>query len=570
MSTPTHEVTVDRRVPVPMRDGTVLRADVYRPAAPGRYPVIVERVAYELDARVAPYAEFYASRGYVFVGQNTRGTFWSEGADTVGRDDGWGERKDGYDTIEWAGVQPWSNGRVGTVDGSYSGFTQYLLVPTRPPHLATMFVRMGPSEGYQDMAFPGGIGVPATPFWWVRQLLSRYTHESAAAGSEAIVARLQKAVGDPEAVMNHLPSGECPVVDGITDSFAESMRHPEDGAYWWPLNARRMLHEVDTPIMHLGGWFDDFLSSTLTCFSGIRENGRSEETRRDQRLLVGPWIHGPLAPDDRQAGELDFGPATSLGINEYRLRWFEHWLGGVDNGVMDTAPVRLFLMRANRWVDFDEWPPPGVQYRSMFLREGSGARESSLNNGGLSLDKPSEGEQPDTYEYDPANPVPALTLSLRHGPTDHRSVEGRMLTYTSEALQRDLTVIGPVKLVLHAGSSAPDTDWIARLCDVWPDGRSMSLCRGGLRARYRNSFEKPELMKPGQAYQFEVDLAATAQVFRAGHRLRVQVASTEFPVRERNMNTGGVNSEEAVGRVARNTVFHDPARPSHLVLPVMR
>ena len=226
-------------------------------------------------------------------------------------------------------------------------------------------------------------------------------------------------------------------------------------------------------------------------------------------------------------------------------------------------------MGANRWLDSEAWPPAGAVATPLHLREGSGRDAASLNNGRLTLAPPDDAERPDSFVYDPADPVPSLLIYPELGPRDHRPVEGRMLTYTTDPLERDLTVVGPVRAVLHGLSSAPDTDWVVRLCDVWPDGRSLSVCDGILRARFRDSLERPTLLHPGRLYRFEVDLWATAQVFAAGHRIRVQVTSSDFPRYDRNLNTGGPFGEEVRGRAAVNTVFHDAARASHVVLPVL-
>jgi putative CocE/NonD family hydrolase len=551
-----------------MRDGTVLRADVYRPTGEGRYPVIVERVAYELVNRTAPYAEFYASRGYVFVGQNTRGSFWSEGQFTVARDDGWGDRKDGYDTIEWCAEQPWSNGRIGTMDGSWSGLTQYLLAPTRPPHLVTMFVRQGPSGLYPA----GGIrSLAMARMFWIGQFIERLKHESAPAGSRHRASELEKAVADGGRIFQHLPAGENPWLDDIAPFLKEDVDHPDYGPYWSDHDTRRMAHEIDVPVFHLAGWYDSLLPSSLAMYEGIRRRGLTQATREGQRLLVGPWIHGPMAPDRSVAGELDHGPEASLGLNEFRLRWFDFWLKGEKNAAMDGAPVRVFLMGANRWLDLTDWPPPGVTYTPMYLRAGIGRDGASLNNGTLSFEQPQEDEPPDSFEYDPSTAVPtvAMTAKQQGAPADHRPIEGRLLTYSSAVLEEDLAVVGPIRMVLFATSDCPDTDWFVRLLDVWPAGRSLNVQRGSLRARYRGSLESPELMQPGRVYRFDIDVSATAQVFKAGHRIRVHVTSSEFPPFERNMNTGGVNARESTGRVAQNAVIHSRGQPSHIVLPIL-
>jgi len=566
---PTHTVHVDRNIPVPMRDGTVLCADIYRPEAEGKYPVLVERVAYELTRRCKANGEFFASRGYVFVGQNVRGAFGSEGQFIPFQDDGWGANRDGYDTVEWAGVQPWSSGSVGLVGGSYSGTAQYLALPTRPPHLKAAFIREGASDAYRDCLFRNGAYQLQICRGWAMQNVLAFLQHRAAPETEASRRRLEKAMEEIENWLRHLPLKSCPPLEGLADWHFSALDHPQDGPIWWEANLSLRFSEADTPVVHLGGWFDIALDSTLRSFQGIRKAGRSETCRKAQRLVIGPWIHGPQNVGKQKVGELNFGPEAAYDLNAHRLAWYDHWLKGANNGVLDTPPVRVFLMGENRWLDLEDWPPEGVAYRPAYLHEGTGRNDASLNNGRLTFTSPESTERPDSFVYDPDDPVPSLIVYPGGGPADHRSIEGRMLTYTSEALDTDLTVIGPVKAVLYGLSSVLDTDWVVRLCDVWPDGRSMPVCDGILRARYRDSLEHTELMIPQQIYRFEVDLWATAQVFKAGHRLRVQVTSSDFPRYDRNLNTGGPFGEEARGVAAVNTVFHDAMRPSHLLLPVI-
>ncbi len=563
-----YEVHVERQVPIPMADGTILRADVYRPSAAGRYPVLVERVAYELEERCRYAGEYYASRGYVVIGQNVRGRFASEGEFVPFRDDGWSGHRDGYDTILWAGAQPWSNGAVGMFDGSYSGGTQYLLTPTQPPFLKALFVREGMSDIYRDTVFRGGTHQLALSRGWTIDATLAPLQQGVTPALTAARARLEQAAQNREQWYRHLPLTSCPPLEGIADWYFVDLTHPEDGPYWWPTSLSRHFHEVDVPIMHLGGWFDVFLGSTLRCFHGIRTQGKTETCRLNQRLIIGPWIHGPSQIGEHLVGELDFGPYAAFDLFKSRLRWYDYWLKNVPNGVMDSLPVRVFLMGANQWLEAESWPLPDITYQPIYLRGGTGQTAASLNNGNLTFAFPDENEPAESFLYDPATPIESLLTYPFLGPKDHQSVEGRMLTYTSQPLEYDLTVIGPVKAVLYAMSSAPDTDWVVRLCDVWPDGRSMSVCDGILRARYRASFAQPTLMHLGQVYRFEIDLQATAQVFAAGHQLRVEVTSSDFPRYDRNLNTGGVFGLETQGQVANNTLFHDGPRASHILLPI--
>lgn len=564
-SEPKYEIVTEPNVSMPMRDGSVLNGYVWRPKAEGRFPVLVERVAYELPARTQANADYYVPRGYVVVGQNNRGCYASQGDHWPGRDDAWGANRDGYDTIEWAAAQPWSDGNVGTLDGSFSGFTQYLLAPTRPPHLKAMYVREGPADFYADWCYRYGAHCLFLRYWAFSQSLRFLNHETAPPGRERERERLAKAVEELDQWFRHRPLNDMPPIEGLADWYFEVLEHPEDGPFYWPINPSTRFHEVDTPMLHLGGWYDLFTDSVLRCYSGIRKHGKTAHTRANQRLVVGPWIHGPGNTSQRQVGEVDYGPKAVYDIHEERLRWYDYWLKGLDNGAMDGPPVRVFLMGDNRWLDMEHWPPPDAAARPVYLREGEGRSDASLNNGRLTFEKPTAAERPDSYAYDPDEPV---EREFQKGPMDLRPIEPRVLTYTSDELAEDLTVVGPVRAVLFALSSAPDTDWVVRLCDVYPDGRSIPVCDGILRARYRNSVERAELMTPGRIYRFEVDMSATAQTFKAGHRIRVQVTSSDFPKFDPNLNTGGPFAREVRGQVAHNTVFHDAMRPSQVVLSV--
>ena len=568
-SSPHFEVHVERQIPIAMSDGTILSADVYRPKASGRYPVLVERVAYALEDRCRYFGEYYASRGYVVVGQNVRGRFLSEGVFAPFRDDGWGEHQDGYDTILWAGKQPWSDGAVGMLDGSYSAGTQYLLAPTRPAFLKALFAREGLSNIYRDFVFRGGAyQLRQHREWAIENELEVSQALPPSPEQKETQARLQHAREHMDEWFRHLPLQSCPPLEGLAPWYFEDLRHPEDGAYWWSMNLTRMFHEVDVPILHLGGWFDLFQDSTLRCFQGIQAHGKTETCRANQRLILGPWIHGPDQVGKRFVGELDFGAEADFDLFAYRLQWYDYWLKGRENGIMESAPVHIFLMGANRWLDAQTWPLPEVRYQPVYLRQGTGQTDTSLNSGGLTFEMPDEEESSASFLYDPTAPVESLMSRPLLGPRDHRSVEGKMLTYTSRSLEQEVTVVGPVKAVLYVMSSAPDTDWVVRLCDVWPDGRSMSVCDGILRARYRESLVQPTLMHPGQVYRVEIDMQATAQVFQEGHQLRVEVTSSDFPRYDRNMNTGGTFGLETQGQVANNTLFHDGSRASHILLPI--
>jgi hypothetical protein len=560
-------VTILRDVPQTMRDGTVLRADVYLPRDRGTFPALLERTPYSKDN--SPECQvgappFFASHGYAVVVQDVRGRFASEGRFVPFHDDGWGPNRDGYDTVEWVAAQPWCDGRVGTIGGSYAGATQYRLAPTRPPHLRAMYVRESSADYWAEWVYHGGAFELAFMLEWTVKWTLNNLARLAPSPAERAARKgiLERALGELETWHRQLPLHPNPLVEGLDDWFNEFLAHPADGPFWWRWNVGLRHAEIDTPMVHLGGWFDIFLAGTLKNFSGLRAKARSQAARDAQRLVVGPWVHGPLNMAKAVQGEVDFGADAVWDYNARRLPWFDHWLKGTGEGVVDEARVQLFVMGENRWRVADDYPLPGTRYAPWYLRDA----------GGLTPDAPAGAGGADGFRYDPDDPVPTLggaTLNIPGGAYDQRPIEGRCLTYTSAPLERDLTIVGDVRCVLHAMSSAPDTDFVVRLTDVHPDGFSRLLCDGILRARYRESGTQPTPLAPGRVYELPVDLWATANTFRRGHRIRVAVTSSSFPRFDRNLNTGGAVAAEARGQAALNTVFHDALRPSRIVLPVV-
>ena len=576
-SSPNFETTVEKDVEVPMRDGTVLRANITRPDAPGPFPVLVDRTPYSKEAgsEIAVNSpEFFARRGYVVVIQDVRGRFASEGDFYPFRDDGAGVLRDGYDTIEWAAAQPWCDGKVGMIGGSYSGATQYRAALSRPPHLQAQFVRESSADYYREWVYHGGAHEHGFSLHWAR-LVTDQNLAQLVSGEELVKqqALLDLVQADIDDWYERLPLYPCRFLTGLSDWHNDFLAHPEDGPYWWELAVDRYHDQVETPIYHLGGWFDIFLAGTLKNYTGLRRQARTEAARRAQKLIIGPWVPGPAAVNASKAGDVDFGPEAARALNALRLPWFDHWLKGAENGILDEPPVRLFVMGRNEWRDEADWPLPDTRYANYYLHDSSsGSGVASLNDGGLSVEPPEGSEQPDSYTYDPDHPVPSIggnTLGIPNGACDHRPVDERCLTYTSAPLTTELEVTGPVTAVLYAMSSALDTDWVVRLEDVHPNGYSRNLCDGILRARYRNSFQHPEPLEPGKVYRFEIDLWATSNAFLPGHRIRAAVTSSCFPRFDRNLNTGGRIHREAAGQVAINTVLHDELRPSHIVLPLI-
>lgn len=579
-SQPDHGVRKDSDVPVEMRDGTVLYADVYQPDSPGEFPVLIERTPYGKSSSSETSfgaGEFYASRGYVTVIQDVRGRFSSEGDFYPFRDDGGGQYQDGYDTVEWAAAQPWSNGKVGTIGGSYSGVTQYRLHESPPPHLAAQFVRQSSADYSNEWVYRNGVFELGFNLMWATKHTASHSRIWADSSKAEHYERvLNEAVENLPLEMKTLPLNRQTAVSELAPWWIHWLEHPESGAYWDQFNITPHFRNVQVPVHHLGGWYDGFLRGTIDNFTGMRSQAKTQLARDGQRLTIGPWVHAPDAADSSTAGAVDFGEEAAIGFFETRLRWFDRWMKNFAESDTDSAPVKVFTMGINRWSEFAEWPPANSNTIPYYLTGESSTSSGSLNDGGVSENPPGD-QPPDQFEYDPMDPVPTLGGShlgstdngVPNGPMDQRPIHSRVLTYTGHALNSDLNVTGEVRAVLFGRSSARDTDWVVKLVDVHPDGKAMLVCDGVIRARYRNSRTNPELLN-GLIERYQVDLWATSHVFKESHRLQVIVTSSDFPRWERNMNTGGVNAQETEGVVARNEIFHDPSHASHILLPVLR
>jgi putative CocE/NonD family hydrolase len=555
-----------------------LYADVYRPDAEGRFPVLVVRTPYDKSQDMAlTEKDYFPSRGYVVVVQDTRGRFRSEGEFYPFID----EAHDGYDAIEWAASLPWSDGGVGTVGQSYLGLVQYFAAPQRPPHLKAMSPVSGPVTYFEDCVYRRGVFELG---WMLAYFTSMARNTLERKGLyEQQRATLDSYLFRPDVPMSplkrelyrHLPLrdwGER-LQDGAP-YFADFLKHWTDGPYWSATDLRQQFYNVNTPMLHVGSWYDVFQYDTLTMFTGLRKHAMTEEARRCQRLIMGPWGHLlPYAvPTSKGTGEIDFGPEALIELHAVQLRWFDHFLKGSSTGILDEAPIRLFVMGDNRWRDENEWPLARTQYTKVYLHS-DGRANSLRGDGKLSFVTPRE-EQPDRYVYDPDDPVPTrggTTLGIALGVFDQAKIEERedVLVYTGEILTKDMEVTGPVSLTLFAASSAPDTDFTAKLVDVRPDGYAQNIAEGVIRARFRESLSSPTLITPDKVYEYTIDLWATSYVFKAGHCVRLEVSSSNFPRYDRNPNTGHDFGVDADLRTAQQTIFHDNRYPSHLVLPVI-
>ncbi len=568
---------------VPMRDGVKLATDVFRPDAPGRFPVLVTRGPYGKDGYVNNPDHsiwFFSQNGYVVVSQDCRARFESEGDNY---DPLFQEVQDGYDTVEWAARQSWSNGRVGTTGQSYLGATQYTLATSDPlpPHLQVMAPVSASADFHQSWVYHTGGAMEWG--WMVPYAIFKGRNTLARGGHEELLARMDEYVlpadnfAQPlkDEWYRHLPLNDW--IDRLKETapyFADYLSNEADGPYWWAVNLMRHAKGITLPMFHVSSWYDIFLEGALNAYRTIRAEGGNGLARRNQRLLIGPWAHirPYTTPTSGETGDIDFGPEARVELHQFLLRWFDYWLKDIDTGIVNEPPVRLFVMGENRWRDEQEWPLARTHYTRYYLHA-AGPANTRAGGGSLSTVPPGD-EPPDSYTYDPQDPAPTFggnTLIIPQGVADQRPVEDRgdVLVYTSEALPRDLEVTGPIKMRLFAASSAVDTDFTAKLVDVRPDGYAHNIQDGIIRARYRTSRSEPSLMEPGRVYEFVIDLWATSHVFMAGHRLRVEVSSSNFPRFDRNPNTGAAIGVDDRLEAARQTVYHRDEHPSHIVLPII-
>jgi uncharacterized protein len=583
------EVVVQTDVPARMRDGVILRADVYRPAGAELCPVLLTRTPYGkagLPMTVDTNREL-AARGYIVVAQDVRGRFASEGVFRVSQDD----IADGYDSIAWAAGLEGSTGVVGMFGVSYMGITQMLAAANQPPQLKAIFPIQCRASQYQRPYYSGAFHLGDRLGWSLMQAvdaadkqgldapeirrfgaLVRDRMAAMVAGDQEAAVRLRaEMLAMLEPWLRHLPLSGLPVLQGTASHYFEQLDHPTNDAFWHAMDVTRRFPEMDLPCFTVGGWYDLMLQGNIDIFTGLRARSRTPESRQAQRLLIGPWAHGQFVS---QAGELNFGPQATIDLLDLQTRWFDHWLKGIDRGLMDESPVRIFVMGANRWRDEQEWPLARTRFVPYYFHSGGNAN-TLTGDGTLSPERP--GEEPvDTYTYDPENPAPSVggkTLGLGSlpGPFDQRAVEERpdTLCYTTPPLTADLEVTGPLVVTLYAASSAVDTDWTAKLVDVHPNGYAQNLQEGIIRAGYRIPGATPSPIKPDEVCEYEIDLWATANVFLAGHRIRVEISSSNFPHWDRNTNTGMPTATADRTVTARQTVFHDAARPSHIMLPVI-
>jgi putative CocE/NonD family hydrolase len=555
-------VTIQQGVSVKMRDGVSLVSDIYRPVSDEKFPVLLERTPYNRTDEAAM-ANKMASHGYIVVLQDTRGRFESGGEFYPFRY----ESADGFDTVEWAAKLDQSNGKVGMFGGSYVGATQMLAAMAVPPHLVSIFPYVTASEYYDGWTYQNGALMQWFSSSWTSDLaidtLRRQT-ESAQAPKEWVKSL---PLQDYALIKTPQPSSLAPY-------FRDWLSHERDDAYWQQWRVSDHYPRMTVMGLHAGGWHDLFLKGSIKNYNGLRQQAATAEARAGQRLIVGPWAHAPTSAAGK-IGDVVFGKDAVLDRTGIALKWFDYSLKGIKNEYSSGPPIRLFIMGDNVWRDEQEFPLARTRYTKYYLHSTKGAN-SVAGDGVLSAEAPAT-ENADEFAYDPQNPVPTIGgrlccgQALPPGPADQRPNESRsdVLVFSTPRLTEDTEVTGFISLELYASTSAVDTDFTAVLVDVDESGYARLLTDGIVRARYRESTKNASAIVPGKIYKYTIDLWATANVFKARHRIRLYVSSSNFPRFNRNLNTG----EDIMASMrfvrAHQKIYHDREHSSALILPLI-
>ena len=561
-----YEVTIERGVTQKMRDGVVLRADIYRPKKEGKFPVLLQRTPYNKS-----YGDGFglkaAAAGYVVIVQDVRGRFTSEGDFYTFTH----ESNDGYDTVEWAAALPYSNGKVGMWGGSYVGATQMLAALSHPPHLAGICPVVTASNYHDGWTYQGGAFEQWFNQSWTSGLAQDTLNRSIKKNTNALMGGWRLPLSNYPLFNFPDPAAPTPT-STLAPYYLDWLEHPSYDDYWKAISIEEHYGDINVPILTVAAWYDIFQGGSLRNYIGIKARGGSE-ARQGQHLLV---TIGGHAGGGRKIGDVDFGAAAEEYDEEaVTLKWYDYLFKGVQNEFAGK-PVKIFVMGDNQWREEDDWPLARAQSTKYFLHSVKGA--NSLRGDGTLSTAPPRVEATDHYVYDPSNPAPTIGgplccdgEHLAPGPRDQRTVEARedVLVFTTAAFTQNTEITGPIALELFAKSSAVDTDFTAKLVDVGPDGHAQNLTEGIVRARYRSSQEKPELMNPGQIYKFNIDLWSTSNVFIKGHSLRLEVSSSNFPRFDRNLNTGEEIAFAQKYVPATNVIYHDSEHPSALILPVV-
>ncbi len=552
----------EKNVAVPMRDGVVLRADVFRPDAPGPHPVLVLRTPY---GKSGPKVEPYVKAGYIVVKQDARGRYASDGKWESNYRFETHDAEDGYDTVEWAAKLPGANGKVGTFGASYNAFLQWKLAPLRPQSLVAMAASSIPPRLTQ-LEGPGTIRPGRRLNWFYCGMSPDMRLRSGAQGSKtkAEAAKLWKD-GEENRLLHFLPWLDLPkeVFEDEDEAVKNWLRAPHGD----PMNLLAGCPEITVPNHDIVGWFDH-CNDGIELHQAMRRVGKTETARDGQRLIIGPWSHSGRGSS--KVGAVNFGKAAALDLAQAEIRFFDFWLKGKANGADKDAPVRIFIMGANKWRDEQEWPPSRAESKVLFLHS-SGHANTPSGDGRLTDESPAVAS--DGYRYDPRDPVPTLwSPQMFTLPADQSPLAKRedILVYQTEPLADAMEVTGYPEVILHAASSAPDTDFFVKLIDVASDGKNRDIASGMVRARYRDGLHKPKLLEPGKIIEYRIKLRPTSNEFQPGHRIRLDITSSDFPNYDRNHNTAADQNADAELKVASQTIHHGGATASRLILPVIR
>lgn len=575
-------ITIDRNVSIPMRDGTLTSADIYRPAGNGALPVLLQRTPYNKNASGGYYQTFAiraADAGYAVVIQDVRGRYNSGGDFHPFVQ----EQPDGFDTCDWIMTQPLCNGRIGMFGGSYVGLTQWQAALAGAPGLQAVAPHVTASDYHDGWTYQGGAFNYYFNYSWATGLTSETAGRRRAidAADPGFAANLER-VDDLNRFLTQSPLDHDKTLLDLGPWYQEWLDHPDLDAYWDHLNVAGRFQELDIASFNSGGWYDVFLGGTMANYFGMKHLGGGDRAREGSRLLIGPWSHATAtaggSSGDYYPGAL--GVPDAIDLQGQWIGFFDRWLRDHEPSGSAEAPVSLFVMGENRWRSEETWPIPRAVATEFFL--GSGGRANSAGGDGRLLrDLPaSQDATPDHYLSDPRDPVPTAGGQLccpvhwsPSGATDQSAVEARqdVLVYTTEPFEEPTEITGPVTVILYAATSALDTDFTAKLVDLGSCGCARNLTDGIVRARYRKSHRTATPVTPNDVERYEIDLWATSILMRPGHSLRLEIASSNFPRFDRNMQTGGLQATTSLAEsvVAHQTVLHDADHPSRLVVQIV-
>jgi putative CocE/NonD family hydrolase len=557
-------LNLTKDVAVPMRDAAILRAEVLLPGRTGRFPVLIYRTPYGKQFALKEYKAFEkaVARGYAVVIEDVRGRYASDGEFNPYRNEG----RDGYDTIEWAARQPWSDGNVGTFGLSYPGAVQWLAAVENPPHLKAMVPAMTFSTP-RNFFYSGGVFDGSWLDWIWFNIAPDVRRRKNLPGPKTNHEATESWKSEHERMQSFLPLRDLPDLKQVAPFYYEWLSHPPGDPWWDWAELRNKYDRVHGAVLNISGWYDEAYGpdGATTNFNGLRAARKGEKDPRT-RTIIGPWTHG--GQEESRSGDRDFGPTAAIDYDELILRWMDHYLRGIDNGIDREKPVRLFVMGDNVWRDEDAWPLARAREQPFYLA----SRTPDSQTGRLENASGKSAKPDSTFLSDPAHPV--TDPFTEYGAHDYRSFVGRedVLLFDTEPLAADTEVTGPIRAEIYLSADVPDLDLWVRLLDVAPDDTAHNLMSPGLdvlRASYRNGTVKPELLKSNSIVKLTLDRMVMSNTFLAGHRLRVQISGAFFPHFSRNLQTGESEITSSATRIAHVRIFHDAEHSSRIVLPII-